>query len=96
MKKINIRNRYCLIQSGRHHVHKKHHCTESIKNTIVLNQQRAYFREITFSKGEKELVHVYKLWTLEEYTRVYEALGGHTGYCALLWRMIATYGHTMT
>ena len=36
-------------------------------------------KEMTRDEGREELVNKYKMWTQEEFDKVFEALGGHTG-----------------
>ena len=45
-------------------------------------------KEITRDEGREEMVNKYKMWTEEEFDKIFEALGGHTGSYQLLWSVM--------
>lgn len=57
--------------------------------------QPHFMKEMTYEKGKEETVEGYKLWTLEEFDKVYEALGGHTGSYQLLWSVMKGRGYNL-
>ena len=54
-----------------------------------------YLEEMTFLEGENEVVSRCELWTLEEFAKIYEALGGHTGSYARLWQTMYLMNSTL-
>ena len=44
-----------------------------------------YLEEMSFDEGVKETVEKFKMWSLEEFTKIYDAIGGHLGSYALMW-----------
>lgn len=45
-------------------------------------------KPMSFEEGKKEIVERLKIWTLEEYTRIYEEIGGHMGSYSNLWEKV--------
>ena len=45
-------------------------------------------KEITRDEGREEMVNKYKMWTEEEFDKIFEALGGHTGSYQVLWSVM--------
>ena len=44
-------------------------------------------KEMDFEEGKYELVTRLKMFTLEEYTKIYDVIGGHVGSDARLWKL---------
>ena len=50
---------------------------------------RSYFmKEMTHDEGREEMVNKYKMWTQQEFDKVFEAVGSHTGSYQLLWSVM--------
>ena len=50
---------------------------------------RSYFmKEMTCDEEREEMVNKYKMWTQQEFDKVFEAVGGHTGSYQLLWSVM--------
>lgn len=55
-----------------------------------------FWKEMDYLEGKEKLVTRYHMWTLEEFDIIYDALRGHTGSYACLWKILRVRAGVMT
>ena len=59
--------------------------------TVTMESHCYVIKEMDYEEGKHELVTKWKIFTLEQYKKVYDVIGGHFGSYTTLWALMTHY-----